>query len=98
MASTVRAPVRICGGLPVIAEVFFDQDYWGEHDATVEAIYWMKKDGTAGSQVSQKVYDRAEKYDCQFSSLVDQVNDWCAMQEPEESNEENTFVLAAFPS
>lgn len=73
--STYHGAGTILGGLPIIAEVSWGTDYWGEGYAEVEAIFWMKRDGTAGKPVSQKIWDRAEKYDAYFSCLVEQLQE-----------------------
>ncbi|MCK9361767.1 hypothetical protein M0Q28_06125 [Patescibacteria group bacterium] len=68
----------ILGGLPVIAEVSWGTDYWGEGYAEIEQIYWMKRDGTKGKPISQKIFDRAEIYDSYFSCLVEQLSEQAA--------------------
>jgi len=68
----------ILGGLPVIAEVSWGTDYWGEGYAEIEQIYWMKRDGTKGKPISRKVFDRAEIYDSYFCSLVEQLSEQAA--------------------
>lgn len=74
-----RVPATILGGLPIIADVSFGRDDWsGEYWAEVDNIYWQKKDGTAGKQIPQKVYDRAEAYDSGFCNLTEQANDYLA--------------------
>ena len=35
----------ILGGLPIIAEVSWGTDHWGEGYAEIEAIYWRQRDG-----------------------------------------------------
>lgn len=73
-----RVEATILGGLPIIADVSFGRDYWGEYWAEVDAIYWRRRDGTAGKQISDKVRDRAEKYDPYFGGLIEQANDFLA--------------------
>lgn len=80
------APATILGGLPVIADVAFGKDPdgpwgWGDAWAEVQALFWMKRNGTAGKPIPQHVYDRAEKYDPGFASLTEQVSDHFACQE-----------------
>lgn len=59
-----EAQVSVLGGLPVIADVWFSgPDYFGEYDAGVNALYWAKRDGTKGKEVSQKIYDKLDKRD-----------------------------------
>lgn len=55
-------PATILGGLPVIAEVRFRRDYFGECDADVLGLYWMKRDGTAGKAIPEHMYDRMPDY------------------------------------
>lgn len=59
------AIVTILGGLQVWAEVWFSKDYYGECDAGVDSLHWIKRrKGRApakGNEVSQKVYDRLDK-------------------------------------
>lgn len=71
-------PVTILGGLPVLAEVWFTVDYYGESDSGVDAIYWQKRDGTKGKEVSQKIYDRLEKDAYWQASVTEQAVDWLA--------------------
>lgn len=58
-------PATILGGLPVWAEVWFSRgDGWmTDDDAGVDSLHWLKRDGTKGAEVSQKVYDRVEAKD-----------------------------------
>ncbi len=60
-----EGPCTILGGLPVIAEVWFTRgDGWTtDDDAGVDALYWIKRDGTKGKPVPQSIYDRLEKKD-----------------------------------
>lgn len=74
-----EAPATILGGLPVVADVSFGvtdcpttgRDYWSE----VDAIYWRRRDGSKGKPISQKIWDKAEKADPYFCSVIEQVND-----------------------
>lgn len=71
----------ILGGLPVIATVYWSYDEWTmEHDFTIEAICWRKRDGTAGKPVPQSVWDRAEKHDSYFCNLNEQLNEQAAYE------------------
>lgn len=74
----VYVPVTILGGLPVIASVWFSgPDYYGEYDAGCDNLYWQRADGSRGKEVSKKIYDRCEKYDSFWQSMVtEQANDW----------------------
>lgn len=80
-------PGTILGGLPIIAEVSWGTDYWGEGYAEIEAIYWVKRDGTAGKPIPQHLWDRAEKYDAYFCSLVEQLQDHCAYENAQANGE-----------
>lgn len=73
----------ILGGLPVIAEVDWGTDYWGEGYADISQIYWIKHDGSKGKPIPQKVFDRAENYDSYFSSLIEQLSEQCAHEQYE---------------
>lgn len=74
-----RVEATILGGLPIIADVSFGYDsYAMEHWAEVDAIYWRKRDGTAGKKISDRVRDRAEKYDPSFCGVIEQANDFLA--------------------
>lgn len=79
--TTLTAPAVILGGLPIIAEVHFWRDEWtGEGNFEVCAIYWQKSRGRKGKPVSQKVWDRAEARDPYFCDLAEQVEDYHAGQ------------------
>lgn len=43
----------------------------------------MKRDGSKGKPIPQKVFDRAEAYDSYFSSLVEQLSDQAAYEAAE---------------
>lgn len=73
--NTITAPVTILGCLPVIATV-----NWHEDSADVWNIFWRKKDGTAGKEISQHMMDKAEKYDFLLCDLCEQVSEWHALQ------------------
>jgi hypothetical protein len=77
------APATVLGGLPVIAEVWFDGPDWqGEHDAGVDALYWQKRDGSCGKPLSQRIMDRVEKHDPYWQAHVtEQASDWIAYHE-----------------
>jgi hypothetical protein len=83
----IRAPATILGGLPIIAEVSFGQDYWGEHWAEVDHLYWRKRDGTAGKEIPQHLYDKAEAYDYGHSSVIEQVNDYLAYEQSQQEDQ-----------
>lgn len=79
---SIEGPGTICGGLPVIAKVWFTQgDGWSDPDAGVDAIYWQRRDGTKGKEIPQKVYDRAEAMDYGLSNLIEQVFDHVAHEQ-----------------
>lgn len=68
-------PVTIKGGLPVIAEVWFSgPDYHGEYDAGVDALYWRKRDGTPGKELSQHIIDGLDDY--WEAYVTEQADDW----------------------
>lgn len=68
------------GGLPLWAECSFTCDYWGEHDCSVDALYWMNRDGSKGKQVSQKIIDRLEKDPCWESDVCLLVSEQAAYE------------------
>lgn len=83
--SHVTRKAFILGGLPIIAEISFGYDSWNmEHWAEVEGIFWCKRDGTKGKEISQALRDRAEKYDPYFSNLIEHVNEELAWEKEEE--------------
>lgn len=76
-----EGPCTILGGLPVIAEVWFTRgDGWmTDDDAGVDALFWQKRDGSKGKEVSQKIYDRLEKSDPYWQcGVTEQVFDYLA--------------------
>jgi len=77
------APCTILGGLPVIADVTFTRDYYGEHDAYVNELYWQVRGSLRhGKPLSQKVMDRLDKIPYWEADVIEQVNDWLASLEP----------------
>lgn len=87
--SGYTGPATILGGFPVIATVHWWVDDWtGEGDFSIESICWMKRDGTAGKPVSQKILDRAERYDPYFCDLYEQLNEAAAAEAAEARGEE----------
>lgn len=79
----VYCPVTVLGGLPVIADVWFSgPDYWGEYDAGVDGLYWQKRDGSKGKELSQKVMDRIEKEQYWEADVTEQANEWLAFNVP----------------
>jgi len=67
-----EAPVSIFGGLPVIAVVSFTRDYYGECDADVDELYWMKRDGSKGKALPQHLFDKATA-DYKSADIIEQV-------------------------
>lgn len=81
----------ILGGLPIIAKVAFGKDAdgpwgYGEYWSEVEAIYWVKRNGTKGKEIPQHIFDRAEKYDPYFCSLTEHLSE-CAAHEAAEAKD-----------
>jgi len=75
----VYVPCTILGGLPVIANVWYTRGdgYITDDDAGVDEVFWRKRDGSRGKEVSKAVYDRLEKYDKWWQAAVtEQANDW----------------------
>lgn len=78
MSAAGRA--TILGGLPVFVEINAGKDADtpngpGEYYAEVDGIYWLKRDGTKGKEISEKIWDRAIKYDYGFCDLIEQIFD-----------------------
>lgn len=76
-----RAPVTVLGGLPLIADVWFTRGdgYSTDDDAGVDALYWRKRDGTAGKEISEAMYERINKQDEWWEAYVtEQASDWLA--------------------
>ena len=82
-----EGPATILGGLPVWVEAsagvddnpITGREYWSE----VDALYWLKKDGTKGSPIPQKVWDRAEEYDYGFCTTLEQLWDHLSYEQYE---------------
>lgn len=71
-------PVTVLGGLPVIADVWFSgPDYYGEYDSGADALFWRKRDGTRGKELSLAMMERVEKLDGDWQAYVtEQASDW----------------------
>lgn len=88
----VEGPCTVLGGLPLIAEVTFTRgDGWmTDDDAEVDALYWVKADGTKGKPVSQAFYDRLEKRDEWWQAgVIEQVCDHIAYSDYMEKQDAN---------
>lgn len=88
---TIEAESSLLGCLPVIVEIASGKDadtpngpgeYWSE----VQKVWWRKRDGTKGKEVSEAVLDRAEKQDYGFCDLMDVAFDNHARQEWEDEH------------
>ena len=93
-----EAQVSVLGGLPVIADVWFSgPDYFGEYDAGVNALYWAKRDGTKGKEVSQKIYDKLDKRDSYWqANVTEQVSEALAYEEWENRPVDEKTVIQLF--
>lgn len=88
--------VTLLGGLAVWVEVsFYPGDGWTtDDDAAVDAVYWLKKDGTKGSEFSPKMYDRLDKwYPYWEADAIETVSEYLAYQaylatHPEEKSQD----------
>lgn len=80
------APVTILGGLPVIATVSFTRDYWGECDADVDDLCWMKRDGSKGKSIPQHLFDKATA-DYKNADIIEQVTDYYAYKDTPDEKE-----------
>lgn len=81
-----EGPARILGGLPVWAEVsFYRGDGWStDDDAEVDTLFWQKRDGSKGKEVTQTIYDRCEAYDDYWQcDVIDMVCDYLAHEQYE---------------
>lgn len=76
----------ILGGLPVIAVLESGKDpdtpigpgeYWTE----VQALHWVKRDGSKGKEIPEKVYERAEAYDYAFCDLIENIHEQMAYEQ-----------------
>lgn len=78
-----EGPATVLGGLPVWAEVWFSRgDGWTtDDDAGVDQLYWLKRDGTKGKPLSQKIMDRIEKEDYWECDVIDKVSDYLAHEQ-----------------
>jgi hypothetical protein len=78
-----EGPCTVLGGLPLIAEVWFTRgDGWTiDDDAGVDALYWQKRDGTKGKEVSQKIYDRLDEINYWECEVIEQVSDHLAHEQ-----------------
>jgi hypothetical protein len=82
-----RAPAQILGGLPIIAEVSFGRDYFGEYWEEVDHLYWRKRDGTAGKEIPQHIRDKAEACDYGLCNVIEQVNDYLAYEQAQQEDQ-----------
>lgn len=81
----VLVHATVLGGLPVVAEVWFSRgDGWmTDDDAGVDALYWRKRDGSKGAELSQKIMDRIEAADSYWQcEVTEQANDWLGCNAP----------------
>jgi hypothetical protein len=80
----VLVSVTVLGGLPVVAEVWFSgPNLCGEYDSGCDGLYWQKRDGTRGRELSQQLMERIGKIDPYWESHVtEQANDWLSMNCP----------------
>lgn len=92
-----EGPATILGGLPVWAEVWYTRgDGWTtDDDCGVSHIFWLKRDGTKGKEVSQKIYDRLDKIDYWESDVCDKVFEHLAYLEWIEKNEQTYITLSS---
>ena len=75
--STVEGPTTILGGLPVWAVFTYERgDGWEtDDDFTLDAMHWLKRDGTKGGALPQHLRDRAEDRDMFFCDAFQQLCD-----------------------
>lgn len=82
-----RVDATILGGLPVIADISFGYDSLNNEHWTEVAIYWRKRDGTAGKEISLHLRDKAERYDPYFSDLIERANESLAHEADDTAGE-----------
>ncbi len=65
---TVEGETSILGGLPVWAVFFYCRgDGWEtDDDFTLEALHWLKRDGSKGGVIPKHIVRRAEDADMYF--------------------------------
>ena len=76
------APVRILGGLVLMAEVDFpvyqtfgvDPSGWNP-DPSVNCLYWQRRDGSIGNPVSDNVMEKIRRKDYWDADVIEQVSD-----------------------
>lgn len=90
-------PSTILGGLPVMVSISGGKDadmpngpgeYWNE----VSAVFWQKKDGTAGKEIPAHILERANDYDWGLCTTIEQALENC-MIEDEVANEPKPFTF-----
>lgn len=87
--STLEGPARILGGLPVWAVCWYTRgDGWTQDDdAGVESLHWLKRDGTKGALLSQKILDRLERtnphWECDVCDTVFEAHAYADSEEAE---------------
>ena len=72
-------PCTVLGGLPLWAECWYSRgDGWTCYDdAGVDSLHWLKRDGTKGKEISQRMYDRIEKRDQYWEGhVIEQIDDY----------------------
>lgn len=81
-----RSSGIILGIMPVVVDLVFTRgDGWEtDDDVYIDAMYWQRKDGSAGSPVPQHVRDRADKVDYLLCNLIEQAIDNLSPPEPDE--------------
>ncbi len=71
--STIETQASILNGLPIIVKASRSWerqswDYEGHDEVDIQAIYWL-----SGKPISKTVWDKAEKYDPGFCTLIEQI-------------------------
>lgn len=86
-------PCTVLGGLPLWAECNGGYDsFTGEYWSEVDSLHWQKRDGSKGAEISQKMYERIEKWDSYWQALVtEQVQDYlsCLADDAADSRRED---------
>lgn len=95
----VAVPGSILGGLPVIAEICFGYDSGTPYStgggyAEVDAIYWMKRNGSKGKMIPDHLKERAEAYDPYFAELIERATEHLIAEADEEADIKRDRMVA----
>lgn len=87
-------PCTVMGGLPLIADVSFTRDFYGDVDADVDQLYWMKRDGSKGAPVSEAFMEKLNKrHEWWEADVTEQVSEHLAYEQAEREGPADPFAL-----